>query len=454
MNSSPVRLLFCVLALLCVAPVFAAPVSYEGQLKTSRENPVTDILILEEDAGGVVHGTVYPNDLPGKGHVAISHNPPFQPVRTMVIGLTLGQDADGADKTQLVMFLDREFVAANRGVPYSEVFPGARHSLSIVSLEAAIAGDVTELAWFTDTFFSGPAAGAAFDSAGPFTVAEFTETKPIGGSETRATFEVSKDFTDDNPGEVEVSISCNTGLILDQSKIISEDTGVTFVITDFDTGELNCEITEDDVAGYNAVYFDGTSNSSTSCEYSDVVVDSEFICEITNTPAPVEVEITKEWVFEGSSDPQDIDQSYELTLYCDAEIVDGYSYGNTLEGPAVVIIINPGCNFSTLSAESGQTLPFHDWCKSFDGDGSDTFLAEVIPEYPTSNCYVTETVYDSAAEVDNGCTNLTVSAGQGTSCTITNTVFFEGIPTLSQYGMGLLALLMLGVGFISFRRFV
>jgi hypothetical protein len=33
-------------------------------------------------------------------------------------------------------------------------------------------------------------------------------------------------------------------------------------------------------------------------------------------------------------------------------------------------------------------------------------------------------------------------------------VFFEGILTLGQYGLALLALLMLGVGFIGFRRFV
>jgi hypothetical protein len=35
----------------------------------------------------------------------------------------------------------------------------------------------------------------------------------------------------------------------------------------------------------------------------------------------------------------------------------------------------------------------------------------------------------------------------------TNTVFFEGIPTLSQYGLALMALLMLGVGMVGFRRF-
>jgi hypothetical protein len=44
-------------------------------------------------------------------------------------------------------------------------------------------------------------------------------------------------------------------------------------------------------------------------------------------------------------------------------------------------------------------------------------------------------------------------AGGNSSCTFTNTVFFEGIPTLSQYGLALMALLMLGVGMVGFRRF-
>jgi len=46
-----------------------------------------------------------------------------------------------------------------------------------------------------------------------------------------------------------------------------------------------------------------------------------------------------------------------------------------------------------------------------------------------------------------------VSAGEDASCTFTNTVFFEGIPTLSQYGLAILVLLTLGVGLVGFRRF-
>jgi hypothetical protein len=89
----------------------------------------------------------------------------------------------------------------------------------------------------------------------------------------------------------------------------------------------------------------------------------------------------------------------------------------------------------------------------FEGEGSDTFFAQVTPQYPSAHCWVVETVYASEVEVDNGCQNITVSAGNGASCTITNTVFFESIPTLGRYGLAILTILMLGIGLVGFRRF-
>jgi hypothetical protein len=610
---------------LCFAAFFAlsaqaAPVSYAAQLKTSRLNPVTDILILEEDAEGTVHGTVYPDDLPGDGFGVILHDPAYQPVRSLIIGLTNGEDEEGNDKIQLVMFLADEFAVANQSVNYSTAFPGAKHSLTIESLLAAVAGDAAEMAWFTETFFKGPAAAAVFDTHGSFTVAEFTALDTIGGAITvgpwtlntpfvsappnvpgslggfstgildetatdagpfdisfsllisgpfavdktvengtglpmigftvevgtgtgenfvptadpnslqfineeftqettgafpamafgptlisfegllepgaaanfefyvtsttsgphdvtvrqraiyqsvetepgRATFLVTKDFTDGNPGEIEVTLDCNTGLVLDQSKEISEGESVEFVVTEFTAGSLSCNVSEADPAGYSPTYgVDGNqggiagavSSDAEGCHFSEV--DSgAFACQIVNTPDPVDIVITKEWVIEGSSTAQDIDTRYQLTLRCDAEIIGGYNDGiGALDAPAgtpqVVCGFNP-----TANADSGQTVAGGPWCKQFYGDGPEVFTAEVIPDYPESDCEVIESVYDAAVEVDNGCGHLVFSAGQGASCTITNTVFFEGIPTLSQYGMALLALLMLGMGLVGFRRYI
>jgi len=268
----------------------------------------------------------------------------------------------------------------------------------------------------------------------------------------RATFAVTKVFTDGNPGEVDVTLSCNTGLILDQTKTISADSGVVFVVTDYTDGALNCELTEEPVAGYTASYFDGSSTNSTGCEFEQVPWGGQYTCVVTNEVDPVDIVVTKEWVFEGPSSGNGISQEYELTLWCDAEIVGGYNpYEQMQDAPS-----GGGsqyCGKIKVLADAQQEQ-IYDWCTYWQGNGPDVFTAEVIPEYPGSNCYVTEYVYDAGVEIENGCKDLSVSAGVGDSCTITNTIFYEGIPTLSQYGVALLALLMLGMGFIGFRRFV
>jgi len=56
-------------------------------------------------------------------------------------------------------------------------------------------------------------------------------------------------------------------------------------------------------------------------------------------------------------------------------------------------------------------------------------------------------------EEDNGCGRIKVSAGDAVECEIINTVLFEGIPTLNEYGIAVLALLMLGAGLAGFLRF-
>ncbi len=173
-----------VINLAFAGPLLAAPVSYAVDFETSRQNPVTDILILEADEQDTVYATIYSLDLPGSGHSIISHEPTHDPLRSLIIGLTIGEDDEGIDKTQLVMFVDSQFAAANQDVKFSEAFPGARHSVTITNLLAAVGGDSTQLDWFTDTFFTGPAAEAVFDTGAAFTVAEFTALSTIGNAVT------------------------------------------------------------------------------------------------------------------------------------------------------------------------------------------------------------------------------------------------------------------------------
>ncbi|MEJ8566124.1 IPTL-CTERM sorting domain-containing protein [Elongatibacter sediminis] len=278
----------------------------------------------------------------------------------------------------------------------------------------------------------------------------------------RATFRVRKHFTDGNTADVEVTLSCNTGLPLEQTAMISETEGVLFVVEEFDEGELDCAITEAEIPGYDVEYDTGADTSDESCAYENLEFGGRLNCVITNSPAPVDVVITKDWVFEGSTDGSGVNLDYDLTLYCENEIIDG----TDLNGENDVDVIqgddddddDPGdCGRFLFNQEGPQGIVVigANWCKRFygDGPGTDMRTAEVIPGFPESTCYVQERVYDQAIEVDNGCFDLTVSAGQGASCTVTNTVFFEGIPTLNQYGLAVLALLMLGFGVIGFRRF-
>lgn len=170
--------------LLVAAPALAGPVSYVAELNTSARNPVTNVLLLEEDGSGTVHGTVYGSELAGSGRVVISHNPVFTPRRTLIIGLTDGFSPEGSPKTQIILFVNTPFAAANNGVKWSLALPGSSHSGTIASLIAATGGGATELGWFTGDFFKQIAAPAVFATGTDFVVGEFTNFTPIGRAAT------------------------------------------------------------------------------------------------------------------------------------------------------------------------------------------------------------------------------------------------------------------------------
>jgi len=145
-------------------------------------------------------------------------------------------------------------------------------------------------------------------------------------------------------------------------------------------------------------------------------------CSIENDPDPVNVEVCKEWVYSNAGDDE-ISDEFRVSLSCSAEIEGGYQ-------------------------TSGGWIAH--WNSS--GDGCHTFV--VNAEHGGDSCSASEQVFDSAVESDDSdCQGLSMDIAQGAECTVVNTVFFEGIPTLSQYGLALLALMMLGVGFVGFRRF-
>ncbi len=177
-----VFLLSALAVVLFAAPAGAETVSYTAAMDTSVGNPVTNIMTWETDGANTYIDYVF--ELPGVGTSVLSHDVPFTPTQSLVVGQTVGVDAYGNDKEQIVMFLDDDFAATNLGQKFSVAFPNTRHSVLLSNLQAAVAGDATQLAWFENTFFPGDGAAAAFDTGRSFTVAEFTSLRIIGGTTT------------------------------------------------------------------------------------------------------------------------------------------------------------------------------------------------------------------------------------------------------------------------------
>jgi hypothetical protein len=255
----------------------------------------------------------------------------------------------------------------------------------------------------------------------------------IENAPLRATFEVTKNFTDDNPADVEVSISCNTGLPLEQTTSISEvNGGVTFVVTDFQPGAMNCRISEMVPIGYEQAYSaEGTSASSTNqdgCSFTQVQGGNDDRCEITNTLLAVDVEVHKEW----------IDEHPELLLPTWVEV--HYSCNAPIFKP-----FGPGADGS-----DGDTYQFSLYISP-----NQPGVVEVFPHWDGSTtCSVTETPQAGVIHDSSACEAIPLSPGQGGTCTIVNTRFFEGIPALGRNSLALLVLLITGIGLMALRRWV
>jgi len=234
-----------------------------------------------------------------------------------------------------------------------------------------------------------------------------------------ATFNVTKTFTDDRTDEVDVTLTCNGGLPLVQNfTIAGGGDGVTFVVNDIPDSGATCTVTESGGPdGYTA-----EMNGGEGCSWDDVTSDL-YTCEIVNYPDPGMFTVNMEWVVptEGG-DAMNMD--VPVTITCDAEITPS-------------------------TDDDGDYW----WYEVTLGDGDEATVS-VDTTTGAASCWATQDLGDlSGIESTDDCDAQDVSAGEDASCTFTNTVFFEGIPTLSQYGLAILVLLTLGVGLVGFRRF-
>ena len=247
---------------------------------------------------------------------------------------------------------------------------------------------------------------------------------------------VTKVFTDGSTDEVDVTLTCNGGLPLVQDFTIAGDgPGVTFVVTDLPPTGATCTLTESGGPdGYTPVM-----NGGAGCSW-DGVTGGLQTCVIANEADPATFIVNKVWEVNVETG-DDVIRVADITITCDAEIQGGYQDDD---------------DRSEKELPGGIPMPpgYGDWMldETIVGDGSveatvDTSMGPVM-------CEAEETSEQSGVESTDDCGPREIGAGETSECTITNTVFFEGIPSLNQYGLAIMALLMLGLGLVGFRRLV
>ena len=226
---------------------------------------------------------------------------------------------------------------------------------------------------------------------------------------------------------LDVTATCNSGTPLSQTTTISEAVGVTFSVLQVADGS-NCEVT---LAGIP----DGWEvKSDTGCDFTTGSNGSAYTCAFEIGYIMFDFDV--DFVIDDTAEDATFD--FDYTLVCE-NVMD--SLGTTLTTTQVDSSFDDGDDGSSFT-----------WTMVGVGSNLEDSDSDVIP----TNCYVKDisTIADSTVEV-TGCTGTTIDFGDDEgSCTLTATVFYEGIPTLSQYGMAIMVLLMLGVGFVGFRRFV
>ena len=257
-------------------------------------------------------------------------------------------------------------------------------------------------------------------------------------SQDQADFKVQKQFLDGNDElPVTLNISCNSGTPLQQSITVQPNSGslgnteVTFTVTNFDDGALDCDVWEDTPEGYSATYECFTEGNcvtdDTACTFEGASVGQDNLCVIRNYPERVEVIVGSEWLYQ--DDALNIDYSVAVMLECRNFIAgDGNHQGDTMT-----------------------------WSWVFDNDTppQTAIVYPVQDEEDPTECRTESVARSSAVDSMGLCEEWTpIIPGTGTlDCSVINTVFYEGIPTLGRGGLLLASLLLLLTGLVFVRRF-
>ena len=240
-------------------------------------------------------------------------------------------------------------------------------------------------------------------------------------AQSTVTFDVGANFFGADES-VTAYLVCNSGVPLEQEFVVGGPDRVNFAVTAFTPGSCTVSFSEApdgfdqtgvNVNGAAAVPFMDCVFDDTGAADNEAVVAATNMCTAVFQPGDVEFTADVDWMFSDDADVSLADNAM-LEMYC--------------EGGASTTV---------------------------DASGDSTELPGVLSVTPEDTCYATLTGTGSAIVVDDSaCQDVEVTYGTDEACIISAGVFFEGIPTLSQYGMAIMALLMLAVGFVGFRRFV
>lgn len=291
----------------------------------------------------------------------------------------------------------------------------------------------------------------------------------LGPADGTAVLLIDKIFTDGNDETpVTLRMQCDGGSYTPELVMVDPDEPggnyeQSFVVFNIPQGGIQeCTVSEDPVPGYHTISVcipelmsdvgnlcldpdnapDNSANvydlEGSVCQWTDIQEGDTNLCQILNIPKPLEVEITKVW---------------------DVVNMGGENFSKGVD-------INFGCvNGGEILGPDYWSLGNNDFEYIDDQTAIATVTTQVIPSwFPAASglateCWADEHNLASGVEVESDCGDpaapgMVLTAGGGdVGCTISNTLFFEGIPTLNQYGMAIMALLMLGMGMLGFRRF-
>ena len=220
-------------------------------------------------------------------------------------------------------------------------------------------------------------------------------------------------ISDTDAGAPDMSLVCNGGLPLNQTAPI----GTTFTVTEISVGDVcTVDLAGSLTDGYEVDYFvctNGGTVTDTGCSFTMGDTADTFQTQVWVAESPADFNVMVDWEISDDAD-LGVGEGAMLSVYCDSTTVMVPAGPNDEIVNPVVSGVAVGESCTAMVVDAGSAV-------------------DVSPE---------------------SCTQTATLDGGDLNCQFTATAFYEGIPTLSQYGMAIMALLMLGVGFVGFRRFV